>query len=103
MSATAEMHGIDVGTAIKMAFDHFETFFERHEIERVLLEGVQIDEKTDDWLITIGFDAGRQRVLHAKMIPGLDPDETIEPVRELREFRLDGHTGNLKTMRSLTL
>ena len=103
MSATAEVQGIDVSTAMKLAFDHFDTFFDRGALGRVLLEGVEIDEDTDDWLITIGFDAGRQRVVHAKLVPGLDPDETIEPVRELREFRLDGQTGDLKKMRSSTL
>lgn len=110
MSATAEDTTIRVDDAIRIAFEHFDKFLPG-ATKNVLLEGVEIDEETDDWLITIGFDAGRERVLRDGSVLGSPmvasvartSGETVEPVRELREFRLDPVAGALKKMRSLTL
>lgn len=118
MSAAVGVEGIDVDDAVRMAFDHFAKLVRQDGVDRILLEGVEVDETTEDWVITIGFDSGRKRTVREasarRMTPSWatsdlfgeverTPGETIEPIRELREFRLDGRSGKLKKMRSLTL
>lgn len=79
-------------SAVNAAFAVFREFFEDSPAQYILLEGVEFDESSDQWRITIGFDIGRQRV------SGSVFDTGKEPVREKRTIHIDAGSGQFVRM-----
>ncbi len=46
---------MDVREAVQIAKDYIKKVYEGEEIRNLGLEEVEIDDETDDWLITLGF------------------------------------------------
>ena len=80
---------------IEKAFDYFDRYVVRNKgqsgINHVLLEGLKPED--DDWLVAIGFDAGRFQESTATLSFG---ERTTQPIREIRRFLISGRDGSLK-------
>jgi len=81
--------------AIRAAFDLFKEFFDGQHPSRVLLEGLEYLDSNDEWLVTIGFDAGREKETSSTLGFGA---RTREPIRETRQFVLRAKDGSLVRM-----
>jgi hypothetical protein len=81
--------------AIEAGFQLFQDFFDKADTSRVLLEGLEYLESDGEWLVTIGFDAGRKKETSSSFGFG---ERTLEPVREKRQFFLNAKDGSLLRM-----
>ena len=82
--------------AIKYAFEMFNEFFDgAGRRSNVLLEGLEYVDSDDQWLVTIGFDAGRVKETTSTLGFG---QSVIEPIRETRQFFLRASDGKLVRM-----
>ena len=86
---------IAVKEAIEIAFGLFEDFFGDRVRNNVLLEGVEVDEETGNWCVTIGFQAGRVEETASTLGFG---QVVKKPIREFRTFVLNGETGSFIKM-----
>lgn len=91
----AEQSELNAKQAIKTAFDLFNDFFEGERRSNVLLESLEYLESDRQWLVTIGFDAGRQKETSSTLGFG---ERTREPIRETRQFVLWAKDGSLVRM-----
>ena len=80
---------IDAKGAVTAARKIFDEFFNDAQKRNVLLEGVEYLDDEGCWLVTIGFDVGREKKTGSQFGFG---SITYEPVREIREIKigLDG-------------
>ncbi len=81
--------------AIDGAFSYFREFFDSPYRGNVLLEGIEYLDQEHQWLVTIGFDAGRSKETQSPFGFG---DKTKEPIRELRAFVISANDGSLVRM-----
>ena len=81
--------------AIKFAFDLFNEFFDGARRSNVLLEGLEYLADDHQWLVTIGFDAGREKETSSTLGFG---QRIREPIRETRQFFLWAKDGSLVRM-----
>lgn len=86
---------LDAKAAIKAAFDFFNEFFDGSSRSKVLLEGLEYIEEHNQWLVTIGFDVGREKETSSTLGFG---QRTREPIRETREFVIWAKDGRLVRM-----
>ena len=89
---------LDAKGAIAAAFAHFNEFkdiFGPTRLNSILLEGVEYLESDNQWLITVGFDVGREKTMQSRFGFG---DQTKEPIREFRRFFLSATDGSLVRM-----
>ena len=89
---------LDAKGAISAAFAHFDEFKNisgPSKLNSILLEGVEYLDSDNQWLITIGFDIGREKTMQSRFGFG---DQTREPIREFRRFFLSATDGSLVKM-----
>ena len=86
--------GLTAKEAIEAAFAHFDELVGSNETKHVLLEGVELSQSGDAWIITIGFDIGRTR---SKTVSFGGSIETV-PIREIRQIHVAVNTGQLVRM-----
>ena len=77
--------------AIVRAREVFDDLFAGSAVRYVLLDGVEYLEDSDQWMITIGFDIGRQSTSGLGVF---DPKKT--PIREQRHIFLDADGNFIK-------
>ena len=89
--------------AVEAAFRHFDELVRAASVDKmrhILLDGLDYDEASNTWAVTIGFDVGRSRTEEkGAFISAFGAEQAHEPIREAREFTLDGTSGELRGMR----
>jgi len=78
-------NGLNAKNAIEIAFSQFREFFEGTSYRNLLLEGVEFFDDDQEWVVSIGFDIGRQKKTGSKFALF---EETTEPLREIRRIVL---------------
>ena len=81
--------------AIEEGFKLFKEFFDGTPKSKVLLEGVEFLDSDNQWLVTIGFDAGRAKETSNTLGFG---QRVTEPIRETRQFFIWAKDGSLVRM-----
>ncbi len=85
--------------AIEAAFAVFHDFFSvksgSQPIRNPLLEGIEYLEDDHQWMVTIGFDIGRNKKTGGQLAFF---NETTEPIRETRRIFLDANDGHFIRM-----
>ena len=76
--------------AVQRAYEYFDDFYQDCRVKHRLLEGVRYDEQDNAWVVTIGFDLGRESRVG---LPSLFDDKR-EPIREFRIIRLRADDGS---------
>jgi hypothetical protein len=56
--------------AIVLGMKYFKELMERQPTTRVLLEGLFLNEKTGDWVVTFGFDSEQEKPLRTSPMMG---------------------------------
>jgi len=89
---------IDVKEAVQIAFEKLHQFYGENTLD-VLLEEVDFDEQSNEWLITIGFSVRTvQQNLQSVLGGGLDTG-----TRKYKVFTIDADTGEMRSMKIRTL
>jgi hypothetical protein len=86
---------LDAKGAIQTAFALFKEFFDGTQKKNVLLESIEYLREDHQWLVTIGFDVGREKETSSTLGFG---QRTREPIRETRQFVLWAKDGSLVRM-----
>ena len=77
--------------AIVCGMNYFNDFMEGQPTVRVLLEGLNLDTESGNWVVTFGFDSVRTRPFNAspfmKAIASATEEFRTPEVEILREFR----------------
>lgn len=94
----AEAKSLTAKQAIAAATAVFADFFGDVHTENVLLEELEFDEKSGQWLVTIGFDVGRKAIQKPAFSTSFLGEERVTPIREARRFILSDQTGELVKM-----
>ena len=91
--------GMTAKQAILAARAYFDEFFGAEPIRNVLLEQLDFDDTREVWVVTFGFDAGREAIAQpgGLGLPGLLGARTT-PIREARRFEIEDATGALVKM-----
>lgn len=78
--------------AAQIAGIYFRDLYQGERFTNVLLEEIEIDDASDDWLVTLGFDMDERRDA---------PGVLEKPVRRrhYKIFRIDGETGSVRSMK----
>ena len=87
--------------AIALGMKYFTDLMDGQPTVRVLLEGVELDHNSGNWVVTFGFDSKREKLkstsiprysaMLAMLEEGMIPD--LEIVREFRSVLLSSKTG----------
>lgn len=84
--------------AIEAGFKLFNEFFQGSRKMHVLLEGLELDDYSKNWLVTIGFDTGRSKDSGNDLsVIGIG-QKTTEPLREFRILHINAETGEFVKM-----
>jgi len=85
--------------AIEAAFAVFHDFYSvetgSQPIRNPLLEGIEYLEDDHQWMVTIGFDIGRNKKTGSQMALF---NQTTEPIRETRRIYLNANDGTFLRM-----
>ncbi len=85
--------------AVHKAYEYFDELMEgRGTLNHRLLEGIKYDEADAVWLVTIGFDTGRERRSGSDLSFF---ESQREPIREFRVVKLRGVDGSFVSMESI--
>lgn len=84
---------ISAKEAIKKGLHLFDELFDSTDTKYVLLDGVEFDESTGMWIVTVGFDIGRNATGGIGMFA-----EKSTPIREKRRIFLNGDSGEFVRM-----
>tara|TARA_R110002124_G_scaffold249070_1_gene414187 strand:+ start:243 stop:548 length:306 start_codon:yes stop_codon:yes gene_type:complete len=96
----AAAKGLNADDAIRLAKQYFDQFFGESNARNVLLEGLEFDEDRDAWLITIGFDVGREKYRSPSVNAlAMFEQKEFEPIRETRQFLISDSDKALISMR----
>jgi hypothetical protein len=97
--SVAKAQGMTAKEAISVARSYFDEFFGAEPIRNVLLEQLDFDETRAIWVVTFGFDAGREAFSNT-VGSGLDRllGPQVTPIREARTFEIEDATGVLVKM-----
>ncbi|HBG97888.1 MAG TPA: hypothetical protein DDY29_03905 [Rhodobacteraceae bacterium] len=95
-TTTTELAATD---AIGLAFDWFDRFFGDAAggacVDNLLLEGVEYDERTNEWKISLSFDVGRKSFAGQKnhIATALGVGSVLPSERAVRSFYFDAADG----------
>ncbi len=78
--------------AVRKAFEHFYELLGRDGKNHVLLEGLELSRDNQEWLVQIGFDAGRRKVTSSSGLATFGPTGE-EPIREFRTVHVRAWNG----------
>jgi hypothetical protein len=90
--------------AIVLGMKYFKELMERQPTTRVLLEGLFLNEKTGDWVVTFGFDSEQEKPLRTSPMMGaisaltLMSTPQVEIIREFRAIHLSSTDGQFVKM-----
>lgn len=80
-------------TAIEKAFDYFNKYVRPDRKSHVLLEGLELSPDEKEWVVTIGFDIGREKVTSDSLNP-LFSGKAKEPIREFSVIHVNAADGS---------
>jgi hypothetical protein len=98
--SVANAKGMSASEAIRRARQYFDEFYFDQVIENVLLEELDFDEASGNWLVTIGFDIGRKKIRQPSQntLASLFAEQEVLPIREARKFVISDAGGGLIRM-----
>ena len=73
--------------AIALGMTYFTDLMEGQPTVRVLLEGLELDHDSGNWVVTFGFDSKREKPVGVSPFAALKPILRAPEVEILREFR----------------
>lgn len=79
---------VDVRGAVQAVLSYVRAFDDLMPTSRPRLEETYLDEETDDWVITLSFE---------------DNQMVLDPTRIYKRFIVDRETGNVVSMRPISL
>ena len=85
--------------AVRRARTYFDDFHKADgrdfELSHLMLDGLEYDDETNVWRVTIGFDAGRRKKVVGPLTMYRDIEE---PVRQINVIELDADTGDFRRL-----
>lgn len=91
------MANISVGRAVKIAKEQAAMLLEGETLQNLALEEVELDEDSNQWLVTLGYDS--PHFLKRESGPNLFPTTEEERKRKYKVFRVDADEGGLVSMK----
>ncbi|MGQ0566350.1 MAG: hypothetical protein ACT4OK_14940 [Gemmobacter sp.] len=85
--------------AIALGMKYFTELMEDQPTSRVLLEGLALEERTGNWVVTVGFDSEREVPSRVSPLEAMTRalsshySATVEIVREFRAVKLSSLDG----------
>ncbi|TCO71239.1 hypothetical protein [Rhodovulum euryhalinum] len=97
MQKTAERK-LSPKEAVDAAFTFFRDLYSERNLHHLLLEGVRYDEQDNCWVVTIGFDIGREKTAGGELY---FLQKSREPIREFRVVRLKADDGTFLALENV--
>lgn len=89
----SETKTLSAEQAIEKAFEYFNKLVRPDRKSHVLLEGLELSHDDKEWVVTIGFDIGREKVTSGGM-SSFFPDRAREPIRQFSTIHIDAADGS---------